>query len=111
MNIEDLVFVGFNSRVAALDQQTGEIVWDWSAPRGWRYVSLLLDGPRLFVAIAGYTYCLDAVTGQQLWTNPMTGFGLGVTSLVSARGAAPPALLGQASSARRRAAVAAAAAG
>jgi outer membrane protein assembly factor BamB len=42
-------------------------------------VALLLDGDRLIVSVQGYTYCHDALTGQQLWYNPLKGYGLGVS--------------------------------
>ncbi|WP_395738774.1 PQQ-binding-like beta-propeller repeat protein [Prosthecobacter sp.] len=86
MNIADLVFVGFNRRVAALRRQNGEIVWEWKASHGASYVSLLLDGGTLIVSVQGYMYGLDAATGNQLWFNPMKGFGTGVTALVSLHG-------------------------
>jgi len=108
MKMKDLVFVGFNARVAALDQRTGDIVWQWKASDGSGYVSLLLDGTSLFASVNGYTYCLDAPTGQQLWQNRMTGFGFGVTSLVSTQGSSPHSVLGEAAAAAARAAAAAA---
>lgn len=86
MNIADLVFVGFNRRVAALKRQTGEIIWEWKASNGASYVSLLLDGGTLIVSVHGYMYGLDAATGNQLWYNPMKGFGTGVTAMVSLNG-------------------------
>ena len=84
--VQDLVFVGFNSRVAALDRFTGEMAWTWKAPKGTGFVSTLLDGDRLIVAVNGYVYCLDPLYGQQVWENPMKGFGLGITSLASIHG-------------------------
>ncbi|MCH8965729.1 MAG: PQQ-binding-like beta-propeller repeat protein, partial [Planctomycetes bacterium] len=75
MTNAEMVFVGFNGKAAALDRQTGEILWQWTAPKGAGYVSLLLDGDSLLAAVNGYTYCLDPRTGQQLWFNPMKGFG------------------------------------
>lgn len=111
MNVQDLLFVGFNSRLAALDQRTGDIVWQWKAPDGSGYVSPLLDGGRLFVAVNGYTYCLEAATGQQLWVNKMKGFGYGTTALVSAKGSTPHSLLGQAAAEAAAAASSSAAAG
>jgi outer membrane protein assembly factor BamB len=86
MNLNDLVFTGFNKRVAALNRDTGTIVWLWSAPSGSTYTSLLLDGDRLIVSVHGYMYALDAASGQQLWANEMSGFGSGVASLASVRG-------------------------
>ena len=101
---EALVFVGFNKRVAALDKKTGEIRWQWKAPEGSGYVSLLLDGDRLFVSVVGYTYCLNASTGEQVWFNPMKGFGTGVTSLACSGGHSEHSVLGQAAAAAAAAA-------
>lgn len=86
MNTSDLVFTGFNRRVAALSKSNGRIVWEWIAPHGRSYVTLLLDGDLLFVAVDGYMYGIDARTGTQLWSNEMPGYGSGVTSLASRAG-------------------------
>ena len=93
---EALVFVGFNKRVAALVKKTGEIRWQWKASQGSGYVSLLLDRDRLFASVDGYTYCLKASTGEQMWFNPMKGFGTGVTSLACSGGHSAHSVLGQA---------------
>lgn len=86
----DLVYIGFNSRVAALDKTTGETVWSWKSPKGRGYVSiLLLDDQRLIVSVVGYTYCLDALTGTQRWFNELRGFGSGVASIVSLNASNP----------------------
>ncbi|HVC95347.1 MAG TPA: PQQ-binding-like beta-propeller repeat protein [Pirellulales bacterium] len=84
--LEDFAFVGFNSRVAALDRNTGERVWDWKASNGSGFVAVLLDGDRLIVSVQGYTYCLAALTGKQLWYNALDGMGVGVPCLASIRG-------------------------
>ena len=88
MKISDLVFTGFNRNVAALDKRTGVIVWQWKAPRGRTYVTLLLDGSVLIVSVDGYMYGLNGLTGEELWRNEMTGFGTGVASLASVNGSA-----------------------
>lgn len=83
---DSLVFVGFNSRVVALDRHTGQLVWDWKSPKGTGFVAVLLDGDRLIVSIQGYTYCLDPNTGAVLWSNPLSGLGVGIPCLASAHG-------------------------
>jgi len=86
MNIDtdQMIFLGFNKRVAALDRRTGQLVWDWKAPKGWSYVSLLLvDDETLIASVDGYTYCLDPATGHQIWRNDLPGFGTGVVSIVT----------------------------
>ncbi len=93
MHLSDILFTGFNKRVAALHRDTGEILWQWKAPFGMSYVSLLLDGDRLIVSVDGYMYALDPFTGAQLWMNEMKGLGTGVTSLVSVHGSSSAHLL------------------
>ncbi|HEX3725699.1 MAG TPA: PQQ-binding-like beta-propeller repeat protein [Pirellulales bacterium] len=91
-DIGRLVFVGFNSRIAALNRENGEVVWQWVSPKGSGIPVLLLDGDRLMVSVQGYTYCLDPATGNQLWHNPLKGMGIGVPCLASARGNTTPQL-------------------
>jgi outer membrane protein assembly factor BamB len=83
-SVMELVYAGFNSRVFALDRETGRLVWQWHSPKGRStHVAVLLDGDRLIVSVQGYMYCLDPLSGVQLWENPLTGFGVGVPSLAS----------------------------
>jgi outer membrane protein assembly factor BamB len=84
-DLDRVVFVGLNARVAALDRRTGEIVWQWKSPKPRSgYVSLLLlDDRQLIASVEGYTYCLDPRTGEQRWVNDLPGFGTGVTSIVA----------------------------
>ncbi|MDB6138084.1 MAG: hypothetical protein JWO94_1156, partial [Verrucomicrobiaceae bacterium] len=86
MNNADLVYVGFLSRVAALNRKTGEILWEWQAQEGRSYLTLLLDRDLLIVSVDGYMYGLEAATGRERWFNPMTGYNTGVASLASMSG-------------------------
>ncbi|TLD71616.1 hypothetical protein FEM03_05600 [Phragmitibacter flavus] len=86
MSLAQLVFVGFNKNVAALDRHSGTIVWEWRAAKGSSYVTLHLDRDLLIVAVDGYMYGLDAMTGEERWFNPMSGYGTGVTSIASVSG-------------------------
>src|SRR5439155_19596522 len=82
MSIERMVFVGLNGRVASLERDTDTTLWEGGCPKPRSgYVTLLVDGDRLFVTVNGYTYCLDAFTGEQLWYNPLKGYGTGVASI------------------------------
>jgi outer membrane protein assembly factor BamB len=84
--LEQLIFVGLNGYAAALDRDTGEIVWSNNEMHSG-YVTLLLDGDRLIVSSNGYIYCLDPYTGKIRWNNEMTGYGVGTpTAMVSVRG-------------------------
>jgi len=85
MTVDQLIFVGFRGYAMALHRDTGEVVWCNSQMHSG-YVSMLLDGDRLIVSTNGYMYCLDPLTGNILWHNPLTGYGTGVAHLVSVRG-------------------------
>jgi outer membrane protein assembly factor BamB len=88
MSFENLIFVGLNGYVLALDRKTGDIVWSNNELHSG-YVTLLLDGDRLIASTNGYIYCLDPLTGGIVWHNPLKGYGPGTpTALVSVRGAA-----------------------
>ena len=84
--LEDLVFVGFNKQVIALDRYNGEKVWEWKSPEGSGYPAILIDGDRLIVSVQGYTYCLEPTTGSLVWENELKGHGMGITSIASVRG-------------------------
>lgn len=86
MKIQDLLFVGFNSRVAALSKTDGHMVWEWKSPKGTGYSAVLVDGNQVFVSVDGYTYLLDAFTGTERWRNLLPGFGTGVPCLATAGG-------------------------
>ena len=86
MKISDLLFVGFNSRVVALNKTDGHLVWEWKTPKGSGYAAVLVDGSQLFVSVDGYTFALDPYTGAQRWSNGLKGTGTGVPCLASASG-------------------------
>jgi outer membrane protein assembly factor BamB len=108
--LDQLVFVGFNGYAAALDRDTGEIVWSNNDMKSG-YVTLLLDGDRLIVSTNGYMFCLDPYTGRTMWHNPMVGYGYGPTSIASTRGNSGSAHIAHAAAAQAQAAAGAAASG
>lgn len=86
LSLMELVFVGFNRRVVALNRDTGALVWSWKASNGTGFPALLLDGDRLVVSVNGYTYCLDPITGEQYWENTLPGMGMGTACIASIYG-------------------------
>jgi outer membrane protein assembly factor BamB len=98
MHLHQLLFLALNGRVAALDRDSGDIVWQWTAtdpdkgrPVGG-YMTLLVDQGQLFVSANGYTYRLDPLTGTELWANPLRGWGVGPTPLATSTAASPQVL-------------------
>ena len=93
--VTQLVFVGLNGWVSALDRDTGEIVWTNSELNSG-LTTLLLDGDRLIASTNGYLYCLDPQNGRVVWSNPLRGYGPGVTHIVSTRGQTSQVIVDQA---------------
>jgi hypothetical protein len=108
--IEDVVFVGLNGRVVALDWDSGEILWRWRATKSGGYMTLLPDQDRLVVSAGGYIYCLDPATGDEIWDNPLTGFGVGVAALATLRSHSPHGDVASTATAQQAASAAATAA-
>jgi len=86
VTLMDLVFIGFNRQVVALHRDDGELIWEWKSPEGSGFPAVLLDGDRLVISVQGYTYCLDPITGDLLWTNPLKGYGIGTATIASIYG-------------------------
>jgi len=109
MTIDRLVFVGLNGYALALDRDNGDIVWSNNELRSG-YTTLLLDGDRLIVSTNGYIFCLNPLTGETLWHNPLRGYGSGApTSLVSVHGQSSQMAMTQAAAAEAAAVAVAAA--
>jgi outer membrane protein assembly factor BamB len=92
--VDQMIFVGLNGWVTAIDRDTGEVVWCCSELNSG-YTTLLLDGDRLIASTNGYLYCLDPQTGRIVWSNPLRGYGVGIAHLVSVRGQSGQVLLDQ----------------
>lgn len=108
ITIDDLLFVGFNRRIAALNKHTGELIWTWKCPDGSGFVTLLVDNDTLFASVQGYTYALDPATGRPIWSNPLKGMGVGTATLATTTASSLQALLGAATEAMQQNASAAA---
>ena len=83
--LDSLVFTAFGNRVIAVDRYDGTLRWSWKSDHGGA-PALLLDGDRLMVSYNGYLTCLDPLTGSEVWHNPLTGMGVGISVLASVRG-------------------------
>ena len=111
MTVNDLVYVGLNGRVAALHRDTGDLIWKWApTTTAAGFVAFVVDGDRLIVSDNGYIYCLDALTGEELWHNPLTGYGTGVAMVATASCGSGQHAAGAAAMAAQQAAQSAAAA-
>lgn len=109
--LEDLVFVGFNKQIIALDRYNGEKIWEWKASKGTGFPAMLLDGDRIIVSVQGYTYCIEPTTGAEVWFNELKGHGTGIPNLISIHGSSSKESSAQALTAQAAAAASTSTAG
>jgi outer membrane protein assembly factor BamB len=82
--VTDLIFVAANSLVKAFDRYDGREIWTWTAiPAGAgffqklsvsKFVTVSLDRDRLVVAGVKGVWCLDPLTGEEVWHAPVDNF-------------------------------------
>jgi len=95
MNPSNYIFVGTNGQVAAVEKSTGQTLWKTKIKGGFitpgtSFVTLLVDGDKVFAHTSGELFCLDAASGQILWTNDLPQMGYMLGSLATAGAASSP---------------------
>jgi outer membrane protein assembly factor BamB len=65
--------------IVALRYTTGEEIWRATTTGSGR-ASILVEGQRVIVARGGYVDCFDP-NGQRLWSNELSGLGMGATGI------------------------------
>ena len=82
MKTSDLVFVGIKGSVVALNCATGQQEWATHL-KGRDFVNILLESDLLLASCNGEIFCLDPLSGNALWHNPLKGFGTGLATLAT----------------------------
>jgi outer membrane protein assembly factor BamB len=94
MDISNLLFVGVNETVAAFNKHDGGLIWKTPLKAsflGDSFVTLLVEGERIFAHTQGQLFCLDASSGRQLWRNELKGLSYAIASLAIESTTAPSA--------------------
>ncbi len=108
MKISDLVFVGIKGSVVAVSRATGQQAWATSL-KGMDFVNVLVENDKIFATCRGEIFCLDPLSGELLWHNPLKGFGLGLATLATVNSSGGQAMaLGESQRRSQQAATAAA---
>ena len=84
MKTSDLIFIGIRGSVIALNHNNGERVWA-TRLKGISFVNVMLEAEKVLASCYGEIFCLDALTGKQLWHNPLKGYGLGLATMATDR--------------------------
>ena len=82
MKPSDLVFVGIKGSVVALNRATGQQVWATHL-KGSDFVNAVLQDGMILATCCGEIFCLDPLTGNARWHNPLKGFGTGLATIAS----------------------------
>jgi outer membrane protein assembly factor BamB len=88
---KELLYIGSNGHVAAIDPETGNEVWRtplggsglFSSTKAADVCVLQHEG-RVFAGSQGHLFCLDAATGATLWQNGLKGMGYNDVTLAIA---------------------------
>jgi outer membrane protein assembly factor BamB len=96
MNTSDALFVGLKGHVIAFSKHDGTQLWKTELkPGGFvvgdSFVTVLADGERIYAHTFGQLFCLNSGTGEQLWTNELSGLGYGI-SMLAVVGMSSPSL-------------------
>ena len=82
MKTSDLVFIGIKGSVVALNRATGEQVWATHL-KGSDFVNVVVQEGTVLASCYGEIFCLDPLTGNARWHNPLKGFGLGLATIAT----------------------------
>ena len=82
MKTAQLVFIGIKGSVVALSRVTGQQVWATHL-KGSDFVNVVLEDGAVLASCCGEIFCLDPLTGNALWHNPLKGFGTGLVTLAT----------------------------
>ncbi len=82
MKSSELVFIGIKGSVVALNRATGAQVWA-DRLKGSDFVNVVVADGKIYATTSGEVFCLDPLTGEGLWHNPLKGYGMGLATIAS----------------------------
>lgn len=107
MDTSDTLFVGVKGHVVAFNKHDGTQLWKTQLRGGFtvagdRFVTVLAESETVYAHTYGELFCLDARTGEQLWSNELAGLGYDVATLAVV-GLSSPSLAALVEQKRKRA--------
>ncbi len=76
---QDVLFIGVGCHVVAIHTNSGEELWRTRLKTA-TFVTVQVDGDRVYGGAGGELFCLEAASGQLLWQNKLKGLGLGLVA-------------------------------
>jgi len=95
MNTSEIVYIGAKAHVAAVNKHDGKLLWKTKLTGGLKlsgsgFVTVLVEGQRVYAYTYGSLYCLDAANGEKLFTCEVAGLGRGIAMLATLGHCSPP---------------------
>ena len=83
MNPSDILLLGLKKSVTAFHRANGTVLWKTHLPNGngAAFISLVSDTQRVYATCAGAITCLDLFSGEVIWSDPLRGYGYGISGL------------------------------
>ena len=75
------LIIGSNGKVAAINSQSGKIIWETNLAKGFfssthqQDVSVIEHEGNVFAGCQGHVFCIDSSSGKIKWHNELKGFG------------------------------------
>jgi outer membrane protein assembly factor BamB len=89
MNPKNILLVGVKGAALAFRRDTGEHLWATELKSSSNdFVTVIGDDTRAYAHTGGELFCLDLLTGNQLWHDKLKGFGYGLATLAFPGGTA-----------------------
>jgi outer membrane protein assembly factor BamB len=92
MKTSELIYVGIEGSVVALNRNTGQQVWATHL-KGYDFVNVMVEDDKIFATAQGEVFCLDPATGDGLWHNRLKGFGIGLATIATGNGQGGPTVV------------------
>ena len=81
MKKQNHLFIFSNGKLAAINKQNGDIVWEValknyvSAASTLLYGQISVEGDKIFIGASGILLCLSTKDGSLIWKNELKGWG------------------------------------
>lgn len=82
MKASELIFIGIKGSIVALNRTTGVQVWA-NRLKGSDFVNVVVEDGKVYATTSGEVFCLEPLTGDGLWHNPLKGYGTGLATIAT----------------------------
>ena len=75
----NVMYIGVGAHAVAIQVSSGEELWRTKL-KSSTFVTIAMEGDKLFAGAGGEVFCLDPLSGEILWHNKLKGLGFGIVA-------------------------------